>query len=392
MMTHVQSRLLRWSAKLALPTSLLLALLFAPTAPLLAQDEPQAPAADGGPQGDVSPVVVPKKKEEPPPPPKIKLKNPEGMPDYSLTVDVPVVNVDALVTTSKGAFIPGLKRENFKIYEDGVPQTITTFSQSEAPITAVLLLEFASNSYAFINDMLHGAYGFASTLKANDYVAVISYDMRPEIQQDFTQDKGAVMAALNHLRIPGFRETNLFDSLYDTMDRMERIQGHKYIILISSGRDTFSKLRYDTVLKKVKDSKDITIFAIGTGQALRFWLDNHGAITPGQTLPGDADRMDYLQADNQMSTFARLTGGKAYFPMLAGEVGDIMGDISNTIRNQYSMSYHPSNPKQDGSYRKIKVELVDPASGAPLRVNENGKPVKTNIIARDGYTAKREVE
>jgi hypothetical protein len=93
-----------------------------------------------------------------------------------------------------------------------------------------------------------------------------------------------------------------------------------------------------------------------------------------------------------MNTFARLTGGRAYFPRFEGELPEIFQDIGNSIRNQYSLSYHPTNPKLDGSYRKLKVELVGP-DGSPLKVqNEKGKDVKYTIIAREGYTAKHQVE
>ena len=361
---------------------LIAASLFLMAAPTLAQTQgsptsapPQqeTPPEAGGPQGSTSPIAVPKKKEEPPPPPKPKVKNPEGLGDYSLQVSVPLVNVPVLVTTHGGEFIPGLQKDNFRVSEDGVPQKITNFQQAEAPITAVLLVEFASTNYSFI------------------------YDMRPQIQQDFTQDKSRVVAALNHLRIPGFSETNLFDALYDTLDRLERVQGRKYVILMSTGCDSFSKLNYDQILKKVKGTRDITIYAISVGQAIRLYAESRGLTrylhcTGGMQTESTA-QLDFLQADNQMSTFAKMTGGKVYLPRFAGEVRDIVGDISNSIRNEYEISYHSTNPKLDGTFRKIKVELVDAQTGGPIKMNVNGKPEKKyNIIARDGYTAKREVE
>src|SRR3979490_1426710 len=202
----------------------------------------EAPPEAGGPQNDVGPYVIPKKKEEPPPPAPEKPKKIENMPDYSIRVDVPLVNLDVLVTTKDGQTIAGLKKENFKILEDGTHQQISIFRQSEAPITAVLLVEFASTNYYFIVEALNASYSFANTLKKDDWVAVISYDMKPQILADFTQDKRAVQAALNQLRMPGFAETNLFDALFDTLDRVDRIEGKKYIILISTGVDTFSKL------------------------------------------------------------------------------------------------------------------------------------------------------
>ena len=195
----------------------------------------------------------------------------------------------------------------------------------------------------------------------------------------------AVAGALNTLRIPGFSETNLFDALYDSLDRMEGLDGHKYIILIASGRDTFSRITFDKILNKVKASHDISIYAVGTGQALREYADASGRLGP-------ITRLDYLQADNEMKTFAQMTGGKAYFPRFNGELPEIFRDIAQTIRNQYTIAYHPTNSKQDGSYRKLKVELVAP-DGGPLRVqNEKGKLLKFQVIAREGYRAKQVVE
>src|SRR6201997_5906763 len=135
-----------------------------------------APADAGGPGGDVGPYAIPKKKDEAPPPPAPeKPKKIEGMPDSSIKVDVPLVNLDVLVTTKEGQFVPGLHKENFKISEDGVAQTITNFNQATAPITAALLVEFASTNYFFVRDAVIASYTFAQTLKKEDWVAVISY-------------------------------------------------------------------------------------------------------------------------------------------------------------------------------------------------------------------------
>ena len=102
--------------------------------------------------------------------------------------------------------------------------------------------------------------------------------------------------------------------------------------------------------------------------------------------------IDYLQADNQMSTFARMTGGKSFFPRFAGEMPDIFHEINDSIRNQYSLTYTPTNAKQDGSYRKIRVELVD-NEGQPLKMqDETHLPLKYDIIARDGYKDKQQVD
>jgi VWFA-related protein len=358
------------------------------------QPQTQTQPDAGGPQGDLGPIIVPKKKPEeepPPPPPTPKVKNPEGMPDFSLHVDVANVQVPVLVTTKDGQFIPGLKQGNFKITEDGVPQAISKFAQqTDAPITAVLLVEFANNNYygEFAYESIRASYYFADSLKPNDWVAVISYDIKPYILVDFTQDKKEVFGAINQLRIPGFSETDEFDALYDTLDRLDRLEGRKYVVLISTGRDTFSKINYDKILKKIQATPNVGIFTVSTGQAFRNYMEARS----GGSLGYEMRNLDFLQADNEMNTFAKMTGGRWYHPTFEGELPEIFRDIASNIRNQYILTYKPTNSKQDGTFRKLKVELQAP-DGGPLTVrDQKGKSLKPVVIARDGYTAKHEVE
>ena len=355
------------------------------------------PAEAGGPTDNVGPYAIPKKKAEDPPPPTPPPapKKAEDLPDYSLKVNVPLVNVDVMVTTKDGQFIPGLKQENFRVAEDGVPQPLKHFAVSQAPITAVLLVEFASTNYVFMIQALQASYAFANTLKKDDWIAVAYYDMNPHILVDFTQDKKAVYGALNEMRIPGFSETNVFDALYDTLDRLDRVEGKKYIILVTTGIDTFSKITYDKILKKVKDTKDITIFPISVGFMLREWCETHPSYYCRNMAHGmgiEVHNIDYLQADNELRTFAAMTGGRAYFPRFEAEYGEEFSDISSDIRNQYTLSYSPSNTKLDGTYRKLKVQVVAP-DGGPLKVrDQKGKDVKIEVVAREGYTAKHTVD
>jgi VWFA-related protein len=405
----VMSRMYAFAARfsrLQLCAILLASLAAAPVA-VMAQDpapqQPQKPqqqtppdqtAPDaGGPAADNGAIALPKKKETtdtpPPAPAAPKFKNPENVPTYNLRVEVPEVTVDVGVILEKThQFVPGLKPVNFKVYEDGVEQKVTGFKRVEAPITALILCEFAGSNYtyAFNWDMLNSAWSFAQQLRPPDYAALMTYDMRTHIITDFTQDKRQIYEAIRSLIIPGFNERNMFDAVSEAIDRLSRIEGRKYIILIGSGRDTFSKLTWDQLQKKVKSSQDITIYTISTGGALR-------AMTEGGPGMDRAMRdMDYLQADNEMRTIAKMTGGNSYFPRFVGELPDDFGDINKTIRSKYELIYHPTNPKQDGSYRKLRVELVD-EEGKPLRFqDEKHHPLKYDIIARDGYRAHPEVE
>jgi VWFA-related protein len=394
--SHPPARLLlRAASAFSIAFALLLPGAHAQQTPPPAQQQKPATQPtpdDAGPQTDNGGIVIKKKKEadEPPPPPAAraepKVKNPNND-TYSLRVDVPIVNIDANVVLDKThQFVPGLRPNNFLVLEDGVPQTLTSVRVAQTPITAVMLLEFAANSYYLINDMQNASYYFFRSLRPDDYVAVVTYDLHTHILTDFTNNKDTVAQALQSLIIPGFSETNLFDALYETLDRVSRIPGRKYIILISSGRDTFSKLTLDKILARVKASQNVTIFTIGTGALLNEVSGGGGGLGSG------IRELDYLQAQNQLKTFASMTGGMSFSPLFQGALPDVFAAINDSIRNQYILTYRPTNNKNDGSYRHVKVLLVD-NEGHPLRMqDEKGKPQKYSIIARDGYNAKLPVE
>jgi VWFA-related protein len=353
----------------------------APSTPPAAQ-----PPDSGGPTVDNGPIVIRKKKETDEPPPPVapeqpKVKNPGGE-TYSLRVDVPIVNLDVSVILDKNhQFVPGLKPGNFLVLEDGAEQKVDTVRIAQTPITAVMLLEFAANSWYVINDMQNAAVSFFRSLRPEDYIAVMTYDLQTHILSDFTNNQQIVAQSLRSLTIPTFSDTDMFDALYETLDRTSRIEGRKYIILIGTGRDTFSKLTLDKMLAKIKATPNVTIFTIGTG-----------AILNEMGGGGGIREMNYLQAQNQLRTFAAMTGGLSFSPLFQGELPDDFAQINNSIRNQYVLTYRPSNPKNDGSYRKIKVVLVD-NEGHPLQMqDEKGKPLKYSVIARDGYNAKLPVQ
>jgi VWFA-related protein len=327
--------------------------------------------------------------EEPKIPSKFSKKDkdiPEGLPTFKS--DVTTVQLDVAVLSNKGLPIPKIPQGKFRVLEDDVPQKLASFTNgTEAPMTVAIVVEFSNLFQRYYSagwyETLTAIYGFVQTLKPEDYVAIVAYDMRPEILSDFTTDRMKTQEAMQRLRIPGFSEANLYDALVDTEDRMSNIEGRKAIVLIASGRDTFSKLTFDKARKSIQQDA-VPIYSISILQAMRIVNDSR---------MGSSTRMDFLQADNQMRTFAKETGGQSFFPRFFGEYPSIYKQISDALRNQYSLAYHPTNQARDGKFRKIKVELVNPADNEPLRItDEKGKPMKYTIIAKAGYTAPREVE
>jgi Ca-activated chloride channel family protein len=172
--------------------------------------------------------------------------NKDGLPQGAPTFrsDVLTVTVDVAVLDNHGNPIPKIPQERFRILEDNTPQKVTGFNVGEAPMTICLVVEFSNRYQQYGSwtwqETLNDAYYFVRTLKPQDYLAVIAYDMRPEILSDFSVDRTMAQEALSRLRIPAFSESNMYDTLVFTGERMQDIEGRKAIILLSTGIDTFS--------------------------------------------------------------------------------------------------------------------------------------------------------
>jgi VWFA-related protein len=344
------------------------ALALLPAANPISAQSPPGP--QGGSQSGGAPPV-----EKPTPPPVQKPQ--EG--GATIAIEVPVVTLDVIATTTHGDLLTGLKKENFRVIDDGASQTITNFGTSDAPITIVMLMEFSSRGYYdwFAYQAKYWADAFFPNLKQKDWVALVTFDMKPRTEVDFTQNKDEVRNALYHLYFPGFSESNVFDAVLDTTERLKDVKGKKAILLLATGVDTFSKHTLDQTMKQLRQS-DATIFCVGLDKPYTNFLDSHGSM---------GSHMNYLQGENQMKTFAQLTGGYAWFPQFDGEIPGIFHDITAYLRNQYSLSYTPTTGANDGKFHKVKIELVQP-DGSPLAVtDQKGKKQKVVVYAREGYTA-----
>ena len=352
-----------------------------------AEESRPAPVPQSGPNRNVGETVVVPRDRPTRPTPRVQEKVTERInPDdtFRFSTEVDLVNLSVVVQDRKGNFIPELKKEHFRILEDGKPQQIQRMERSEAAMTVAMVIEFSDLHWEFLYQTLQASYGFVSSLRPEDWVAVVVYDLKTQVMQDFTRNKSAAFNALNQMRYPAFRETNLFDAVTETIDRMADIEGKKAIVLVSSGVDTFSKTRYNDALDAAKGS-ETPIYAIGTGQAVRMWYDSRGYMS-------SVTNIGFLQADNQLRSFARLSGGRAYFPRFEGQFGEIFGDISAALRNEYSISYSPTNTVKDGKFRKLKVEIVGPDGKKLKIVDPKGKEIKYEVRNREGYYASRAVE
>lgn len=343
--------------------------IFAPNWSARPQDAPPS----SGPKPTVGETVLVPKKTQPAPTvqPAEKVEKIDPKEVFTLSTVTNLVNVDITVLDKDGNPIANLGRKHFKLYDDGVPQAIANFGTAEAPMTICMLIEFSNKRWPFLYLALRYSYDFVRVIEPKDWVAVVTFDMKPTILTDFTQDRYEVIGALDQLRFPGFSEINLWDALAFTIDRMKDIQGRKAILVVCTGFDTFSKLTYDQALKIVRAS-DTAIYPISI---LEFMSVRYG------------ENIDTLQARNALTTIGKYTGGQAFFPRFEAEMSGIYQQIAGQLRTQYSLGFVPTNPAKDGKFHRLKVDLVDD-QGNPLRiVDQKGKQVKYRVVSREGYYA-----
>jgi Ca-activated chloride channel family protein len=322
---------------------------------------------------------VPTVQEQQSPPPGASKNEP------TIRLATNVVNVEATIMDKKThRLITGLNKKSFTLYEDGVKQEISNFSLGEGPATVVLLLDNGFQNHlfrgyfdpSFSQEIFQSAAGFIQIfMKKGDFASVVTFAMKPKVVQDFTGDtarlQNALRAAFHDLL--NFSESNIFDALAFTLQGgkaiqlynedagenpyigLDEVEGHTAVVLITTGIDTFSKITYDKAMKIVEGA-GVPIFTIGVGN---LFFKKYG-----DNLPSTA-RLTWLQAENELNTFAKLSGG-SYFPMtFQGEIPSIMQSIGALLRTQYSIGYVPSNTRQEGKERKITLEVDIDGDGKP---------------------------
>ncbi len=308
-----------------------------------------------------------------------------------LKVETDIVNVDAVVYNKKtGQIITGLKKDNFGIFEDGVKQTVSSFTTPESPITVTLVLEYSKWTEMF--GQAAGGYfepGIYESIRPvaqfltkfikppNDYASVIAFDMRPTPITDFTNDPARINETINLLlrNRPAFRENNLFDAIKFSLvggrgdsvvlDKSESEKSdysgmvavkskRRAIILVASGIDTFSKINFGEARKIVQEA-GIPLYIISTGNLFYKKYESQLPATDGLTgMPG---RLTFLQAKNQMNTFAKESGGMHFEMTFESEIPSYLQTINALLRSQYSLAYDLVAKHEPGKKYKLEVKV-----------------------------------
>lgn len=287
----------------------------------------------------------------------------------SVSVEIPAVTVNVVVTDKDGNLVTGLTRDFFKVYEDGVAQEITNFFPDTKAVNLVIVLEASRLIQGIERDFWSAMMDLIHNLRPDDYCALVTYDLKPRIAVDFTLDKNKIMNEANmSLYFQGFSESALSDAVTFVINRMHDVEGKKAVILLSTGLDTFSKTTYSKALD-IAATSDTVIYAVSMGQLTR---------TVNDPYYSSGTLSDFMMADLRLKSFAKKTGGMAYFPRFPSEYPSVFRNINMYIRYQYTLAYRPTNQKPDGKNRKIKVE-------ATADIDHDDKPDKLKVNHKEGY-------
>jgi len=270
------------------------------------------------------------------------------LPTFTSTVDV--VNLNVSVTDGKERYVNGLAAGDFEVYEDGVRQQLCLFTQQRLPISLAVLVDSSLSMQTNLPAVKTAALRLLHVLRAEDKAEVIQFNQKFGVLQDFTSDQGLLEAAVRGIRADG--ATGLYNALYVTLkDPRFRRQGddltRQAIAILSDGEDTSSLVSDDQVLQLARTA-NVTVFAINLRPARLTTLDSEAP-----------DRAVFF-----LTSLARETGGRAYFPTALAQLDGVYDKIADELRTQYALGYVSSNASRDGRWRRIAISTTQ---GALLR-------------------------
>jgi Ca-activated chloride channel family protein len=293
-----------------------------------------------------------------------------------------IVTIKLLVQDPSGYFIPNIRRENFVVYENGVPQHNATTDIEHAAVSLGLLMEYGGR-YQALNKILaeevtRAGHELVDVVRKDDKIAIWTYGNSVDQVADFSQGQQALQSVLYNLKPPDVSETNLYDALISALERMRPVSGRKALLLISSGVDTFSKAKFEDVLNAIHHS-DTPIYIISLGMSLR------EAFALRETTDPLA-RVDWKRAENELLAIATASGGRAYSPRTIIDLAAPYDDIMENLRLRYVITYKSSTDSDMNTARAVRIELVDPKTRGPLEiVDTNGKTIRAKVIVEDSY-------
>ena len=288
--------------------------------------------------------------------------NPAGNDEGILTLNVRLVVIPVSVTAKDGKLVDNLTQANFQVFEDNVAQEITLFRHEDIPLSLGLIIDNSASMRNKRQRVNVAALNFVKDSNPDDETFIVDFNDEANLVQDFTQSMAVLVDSLSDIYPHG--GTALNDAIYLGLDHLKLgSRDKKALLVITDGEDMDSKYGINPLLAHIREASNISIYAIGLLEE----NDDRGGLF---------SKPPSKKAKEELTRIAELTGGEAYFPKTVEEVTDICKRIARELRNQYTLGYRPTNSKNDGGARVIKLNVTPPPGIS--------KPI---VRFKTGYTA-----
>ncbi len=275
---------------------------------------------------------------------------------------VSLVNLYLNVYDEKGKPVTDLEAVDFKVFEDGVLQKVTTFTAARQPLSVALVMD-TSNSMGTGNRMeiaRKAAADFVKRMAGGDRALVVKFDDSVRELQSLTEDRKKLTQAVEALVPSG--GTALYDAMFQVSRQLGALEGRKALVLLSDGRDQAFEENAPGSLHRFEETVDAAV----RSEAVVY------AVGLGARLEDETDLAQRMSLRRILETFAEKTGGRFYNPERAGQLEGVYQQISEDLGRQYTIAYSPANQARDGHWRAVKVEVARPGA---------------RVVTRPGYFA-----
>jgi VWFA-related protein len=271
-----------------------------------------------------------------------------------LRVTVNRVSVGVTVSDARGKFVHDLKREDFRVYDNGLEQPVADFLPVEEPAQVLLLIEGGPAVLFFARNHVLAADQMVASLAADDKVAIATYTKGPESVIDFTSNKAEARQALQEINFAqGFGELNLFGSVARAVEVLGGFPGKKTIVLLSTGVDTSPEVDWDSLLPKLQTA-DVRIIEVSLSGEIRKPAKKR-KLTADEKARRAELRAGFAEGDRSLRELSQATGGRVYFINNEKDFAKTYAEIADLVRHEYSLTFLP--PALDGKVHELRVEV-----------------------------------
>ncbi|MGE5360292.1 MAG: VWA domain-containing protein [Bacteroidales bacterium] len=260
-----------------------------------------------------------------------------------------LVALNVTVTDGRDRFVKGLTKDDFAVFEDGVPQELTFFAANQVPLDLAIMIDTSASMTDKIDLVRQAATKFVQTLRSGDRAEVVAFASDTQVLVPFTDDKPKLQAAIAAARPRG--STALYNSLYiavQDLARLSRREGdlrRPAIVVLTDGDDTSSMVSFDDLLESAKRA-NVAVYAISIVSK-----------TDAARFGGDGTHRFSTESDYALRSLTQETGGRAFFPNEMKDLDGVYGEIADELSAQYSLAYTPRS-RTDGSFHRLFVRVL----------------------------------